>query len=83
MTKKNINIHEFYEQFKKEYKFLYENYDRVAGFDEAVDAFDEFIQHENGINFVREFNRYREDIISSDREAGAFMFAFEALGGFE
>ena len=76
----NINIEEFYQQFCKEYEFLYNNRDRVAGYSEAVSAFDEMIANsENFKAFVGEFCRYRSDVISSDREAAAFMFALDVL----
>ena len=72
----NINIAEFLEKFNAEYKFLYDNYDRVAGYEEAVTAFDEeFLP--NHKEFVREFCKYRGDLITSDRECAAFMFAME------
>lgn len=77
-----INIDKFYEQFCKEYDFLYEHRDNVAGFTEAVSAFDDaLVNNQNFGRFVNEFNDYRSaklgyrDMISSDREAGAFMFA--------
>lgn len=73
----NINIDTFTERFKKEYEFLYDNDDRVAGYSEAVAAFDDFLKEHN--DFVGEFVRYRGDFISSDREAAAFMFALESL----
>ena len=73
----NINIKAFAEQFSKEYDFLYENGDNVAGYDEAVDAFDNFVK-DNG-EFVGEFAKYRGDFVSSDREAAAFMFALSVL----
>lgn len=73
----NINIHKFLEQFNKEYDFLYDNYDNVAGYDEAVVAGDEFIK--KNPKFVREFVEYRGDFISSDREVAAFMFALETF----
>ena len=80
-----INIDKFYEQFCKEYDFLYEH-DNVAGLTEAVSAFDDaLVNNQNFGRFVNEFNDYRSaklgyrDMISSDREAGAFMFALEAL----
>lgn len=79
----NVSIEKFAEQFKKEYEFLYDNYDRVAGYNEAVDAFDAFIQDEQRAAFVGEFAKYRQDMITSDREAAAFMFALEALGALE
>ena len=73
-----INIEKFNKQFQKEYNFLYDHHDNVAGYDEAVAAFDDFIQTQG--EFVGEFARYRHDFISSDREAAAFMFALEVLG---
>lgn len=79
----NVNIHEFAEKFNKEYEFLYDNYDRVAGYDEAVEAFDEACKNEKFAAFVGEFGNYRQDFISSDREAAAFMFALESMGALE
>lgn len=75
----DINIKMFAEQFKKEYKFLYDNYDRVAGYNEAVEVGDKFIAEHS--EFVGEFVKYRGDIISSDREVAAFMFALDAIIG--
>ena len=69
----NINIKAFERQFQKEYNFLYENDDNVAGYKEAVAAFDEFLSENK--NFVCEFFKYRAVFISSDREAAAFIFA--------
>ena len=78
MTKEyNINIDKFLEKFNEEYEFLYDSNDRVAGFDEAVEAGDEFIKEHN--EFVIEFNRYRGDILTSDREVAAFMFALDDM----
>lgn len=71
-----MNIKEFLDQFNKEYEFLY-NHNNVAGYDEAVTAFDEFAP--NHKEFVSEFVKYRGDFISSDREAAAFMFALSVL----
>ena len=78
----SINIHEFAKKFRQEYSFLYENRDRVAGFREAVDAFDEYLEKDIGgfKKFVGEFVDFRKDFISSDREAAAFMFALESMG---
>lgn len=75
---KRVNIKAFSEQFAREYVFLYEARDRVAGYDEAVDYFDEFAKDHG--DFVGEFAKYRGDIITSDREAAAFSFTLEALG---
>ena len=77
-----VNINDFMKKFSEEYDFLYENYDRVAGFDEAVVAFDEYLSKDIGgfRSFVGEFVDFRHDIVSSDREAAAFMFALESMG---
>ena len=73
----NINIKKFCEQFQKEYNFLYDCRGYVAGYDEAVSAFDRF--QADHADFVREFAQYRGDVVSSDREAAAFMFALDVL----
>lgn len=73
----SINIHKFAEQFNKEYKFLYDHNDMVAGYDEALKEGDMFIL-EHG-DFVGEFAKYRGDFISSDREVVAFMFALNEM----
>lgn len=77
---KKINIQEFLKQFNKEYSFLYEHGENVAGYSEAVAEFDECLQNENFKKFVGEFVNFRKDFISSDREAAAFMFALATLG---
>ena len=74
---KTINIKAFNAQFDKEYDFLYKNNNRVAGYNEAVEAFDVFVASHG--DFVDEFAKYRGDFISSDREAAAFMFAMEVI----
>ena len=68
------------EKFNQEYQFLYDHEDNVAGFQEAVDAFDMDLQNSNFKKLVQEFVQYRKDVISSDREAAAFEFACESLG---
>lgn len=74
----NIPIEKFAKEFNKEYQFLYDNNDNVAGYSEALDEFDaRFGSSEQFKNFVSEFAKFRGDIISSDREAVAFMFAME------
>ena len=74
---KTINIKAFKAQFDKEYDFLYKNNNRVAGYNEAVEAFDVFVASHG--DFVGEFAKHRGDFISSDREAAAFMFAMEVI----
>lgn len=73
----SINIHKFAEQFNKEYNFLYDHNDMVAGYHEALIEGDIFIKKHN--DFVSEFVKYRGDIISSDREVVAFMFALSEM----
>lgn len=73
----NINMEKFCEQFQKEYNFLYDCRGYVAGYDEAVSAFDRF--QADHADFVLEFAQYRGDVVSSDREAAAFMFALDVL----
>lgn len=71
-----MNIKEFLDQFNKEYEFLY-NHNNVAGYNEAVTAFDEFLPTHK--EFVGEFVKCRGDFVSSDREAAAFMFALSVF----
>lgn len=73
----NIGMEKFCEQFQKEYNFLYDCRGYVAGYDEAVSAFDRF--QADHADFVRAFAQYRGDVVSSDREAAAFMFALDIL----
>lgn len=72
-----INIEKFLQEFNKQYSFLYDNHDNVAGYKEALEEGDMFIALHN--DFVAEFNRYRGDILSSDREVVAFMFALDNM----
>lgn len=73
----NINIQKFTEQFNKEYKFLYDHNDMIAGYNEALKEGDKFIVEHS--DFVGEFVKYRGDFISSDREVVAFMFALNEV----
>ena len=77
----NINIEGFVKQSNKEYEFLYHNNNNnVAGHEEAVKMFDKLLNtNESFQEFVGEFVDYIGDFISSDREAGAFMFALETF----
>lgn len=76
-NKMSINIHKFAEQFNKEYKFLYDHNNMVAGYNEALKEGDKFIAEHP--EFVGEFVKYRGDFISSDREVAAFMFALNEM----
>lgn len=72
-----INIKAFAKKFQQEYDFLYDHDDNVAGYGEAVTAFDQFSKQQPA--FVGEFVKFRQDFISSDREAAAFMFALSSM----
>ena len=73
-----INIEKFLKEFNKQYDFLYENANNyIAGYDEALEAGDDFIK--KNPEFVGEFVNYRGDFISSDREVVAFMFALDNM----
>ena len=72
MSVHNINIHRFLRKFGEAYEFLYDNYDNVPGYQEAVSWGDEFIRTHH--DFVMEFNKFRGDILSSEREVAAFAY---------
>lgn len=78
---KKVNLSAFAKQFAKEYNFLYDNCDNVAGYQEAVTFFDGFAKHHAA--FIGEFVKYRGDFVSSDREAAAFAFALAAVGALD
>ena len=61
-----INFKTLNEKMNQEYDFLYKNNDNVAGADEATAAFDDFAK--NHKRFLRNFVKFRGDLISSDRE---------------
>ena len=70
-------------KFKEEYKFLYDNDNKVAGYYDALYAFnDDFKNIEGFDTLVKDFVHYRGDFLSSDRECAAFEFACESLGLF-
>lgn len=79
----NINLNELLQAFNSEYNFLYDANARgqyVAGQREAAAEFDKTIRtSEQFKNLVCDFVTLRNDFISSDREAAAFMFALDSL----
>lgn len=77
-----VDMKAFLDKFDDEYAFLYNNEDNVAGYMEAVDAFDNDLKKPKFKKFVQDFVAYRGDVISSDREAASFEFACESLGLF-
>lgn len=75
----------FYEKFECEYESLYELYGECE-VREAVTEFDKVYGiDEDFAGFVTEFHEYREyktgsfEMISSDREAAAFMLAYKKV----
>ena len=68
----NININDFLDKFNENYNFLYINNDNVAGYSDALEYGENFIKEH--IDFIQEFNKFRDDILSSDREIVAFAF---------
>lgn len=71
-------MREIVDKFNEEYEFLYENYDNVAGYNDALSAGEIFI--EDNPDFMRMFFEVRGDICSSDREVVALAFALVDLG---
>lgn len=73
----DIDIAAFLEKFNREYQFLYDNHDNVAGYAEALAAGNQFFKSHP--DFIAEFARYRGDALTSDREIAAFMFALSSM----
>ena len=69
----------FLRKFSDTYEFLYNNYDEVLGFAEAMEFGDWFIK--NYPTFTRDFTDYRGDILTSDREVAAFGFVIMDMIG--
>jgi len=67
-------------KFSQEYDFLYKHEDNVAGYSEAVAAYDDFIDNKTFERLIQDCVNVRSDFFSSDREVGAFMFALDAMG---
>ena len=77
-----LNINEFLKKFNENYNFIYENNDAVVGYRDALEFGDKFIMDNKNKSFIEEFNSFRNDILSSDREVVAFAFTltdFEAI----
>lgn len=71
-------MREVVEKFKEEYDFLYENYDNVAGYNDALTAGELFIK--DNPEFMTTFTDVYGDFVSSDREVVALAFALVDLG---
>lgn len=79
--KHNIDFTELLKELNKQYHFLYEKRDDVEGYRETVLAGVEFISE--NIEFIREFVAFRGDVLSSDREVAALMYALKETGALE
>ena len=78
MKTKNINNAEFLKKFDQEYNFLYEAPGYVAGYDEAVQAFDDFLgSSESNKKLVADFASYRKDFINNNQKTTTFMFTLD------
>ena len=76
----NDEIKKILNKYNQEYNFLYNNHDKVAGYEEAVRAWDEYINHPDFRELIGKVIKARHDMFTSDREIGALMFALDALG---
>lgn len=71
----------FLQKYSENYKFLYDNNDRVAGYEEARDFFDKAMKGSPSFKkLVQQMVAARGDFFSSDRECAAFAFACSDLG---
>lgn len=68
-------IVEFAREFEAIYTMLHDSDVSPADYGEAVTA---FADGEYPVNVLEAFNDYREDYVSSDREAAAFMMALQS-----
>lgn len=76
-----INYEELLDSFNDYYKMLYESESYIAGYDEALDYFNNTVMENNDLKKVlNEFVEVRRDYVSSDRECVAFVLALEDLG---
>ena len=76
-----INYQALLDQFNKNYDFLYNSKAYVAGYDEALDYFDNTVRKNTVLSDILcKFVEFRGDILSSDRECVAFVFSLEDLG---
>ena len=76
-----INYQALLDQFNKNYDFLYNAKAYVAGYNEALDYFDNTVRKNTALSDILcKFVEFRSDILSSDRECVAFVFSLEDLG---
>jgi hypothetical protein len=73
-------IEKLYKRFVEIYGFIYDSKNDVLGYDFMIDYFFSWLKKSGEFKaIVNEFAEYRKDVITSDREAAAFMFAFTEL----
>lgn len=70
-----VIMFEIVEKMQEFYDELYANEEYDVLFDEANTVYDEFESAYDDTDFMKSFNSIRKDIISSDREALAFLLA--------
>lgn len=68
-------MREIVEHMQEFYDELYANEEYDVLFDESNKVYDEFESAYDDTDFMKSFNSIRKDIISSDREALAFLLA--------
>lgn len=71
-------LRELRERVSDWYERIYDSYDNVPGYQEAIDAGDALIR--SHAPYVDAIIEYRGDMFSSDREVAALAFAMDELG---
>ena len=71
-------LRELKERVSDWYERIYDSYDNVPGYQEAIDAGDALIR--SHAPYVDALIEYRGDMLSSDREVAALAFAMDELG---
>jgi len=77
---KKIYLSALLKSFSDIYSDLYNSRDNHPLYHEAVNAFDEYLSSMYA-DIVTAFNECRQDLISSDREAAAFVIALHSIAG--
>lgn len=72
----NIDMEKFINRFSEIHTELYDSNDDRDDFDEAVSAYDEALKNPTFRDFLGEFVGCSGNVISTNRECAAFMYAF-------
>lgn len=82
MINEELNIfdmRDIFKQFQREYDFLYEHGDNVAGFEDAINHYENNISKWNNNKYFQKYMfalcTLYGDCFTSDREVAALMFA--------